>query len=394
MMDKDWSIGHIKRVLLCIIMSVFVHMLTVLGLLLLPEPDAPNRGSTQHESDRHSSAKRNIRIHRTQEAKQETPHFAKTSPEAQQEKPDKAEFEGRHNTQASGDNAAPRRQSDAPVPTMQGEDKKEIVTFDQERQEGALEHEGKQDTTPSPPQPIAVPSPHTGAPSSAASIGAPDNTANHHTNLGDGENNNSPEATHSAKIPIPTPEGDTLLQTRQEKARQQPVPSPPSARRGLRHIPTPTPHQSKRLPRRSVIVHDPSLADHAQQPAGFRTRERRSRSTGRFVMGRKPSLNVAATPRGRYEAEIYRRIARLWYAACDEHRGDIIPGSLTISLRINKQGRLRNMQLISRHGAGVIQQSFTLGAIRRATLPPMPPNVSADVVGDILELIIEFNFDT
>ena len=111
-------------------------------------------------------------------------------------------------------------------------------------------------------------------------------------------------------------------------------------------------------------------------------------------MGRKPSLNVAATPRGRYEAEIYRRIARLWYAACDEHRGDIIPGSLTISLRINKQGRLRNMQLISRHGAGVIQQSFTLGAIRRATLPPMPPNVSADVVGDILELIIEFNFDT
>ncbi len=391
-MDGNRSTGHLKRVLLCIIMSVFVHIFTVIALLLLSKPDTSNRGSAHHESERHSSTKRNIRILRTQVPQQETLPFAKTSPEAEQKKPDKADFEGRHNTRASGDDSAPKQHNDAPLPTMQGEDKKEIVTFDQERQAGDLAHDGKRDTAPTPPQLIAIPIPHTDTLTAPPGQGAPDNATNHHTNPGDGENNNSPEATRSAKIPTPTPEGDTLLQMRQKEARQQPIPSPPSARRGMRELPSLSPHSSLRAHRRRITVHDPSLANHAQ-PAGFRTRERRSRSTGRFVMGRNPSLNVAATPRGRYEAEIYRRIARLWYAACDEHRGDIIPGSLTISLRINKQGHLRNMQLISRHGAGVIQQSFTLGAIRRATLPPMPPNVSADMVGDILELIIEFNFD-
>lgn len=392
-MDKERNNGHIKRALLCIILSVFVHIVTVIGLLLLPKSSIQNPGSSYHESERHSPAKRHIRMHRTQPPSQEPPSFAKTSPEAAREKPDKADFEGRHNTRASGDDSAPKRHNDTPAPTMQGEEKKEIVTFDQERQAGDLEHDGKRDTAPTPPQPISAPAPPPKALTPPPGQGSPDNAENHHTNLGAGHNSNSPEATLSAKIPSPTPEGDALLQTRQEEAKQQPTPSPPSARRGLRDIPSLTPHASLRPQQRRVTVHDPSLADHAQ-PAGFRTRERRSRSTGRFVMGRKPSLNVAATPRGRYEAEIYRRIARLWYAACDEHRGDIIPGSITISLRINKQGNLRNMQLLSRHGAGVIQQSFTLGAIRRATLPPMPPNVSADMVGDILELIIEFNFDS
>lgn len=392
-MGKDWNTGHFKRALLCIVLSVFVHIFTLIGLLLLPKTDtSSNRASTPYENERQSSTKRHIRMHHTPSLPQAPPPFAKTSPEAEQKRPDKADFEGKHNTQASGDDSAPKRHNNAPLPTMQGEDKKEVVTFDQERQEGDLEHEGKRDTSPEPQQPMDEPSPRPDNLDPTSGQGLPANAANHHTNLGDGQNSNSPEATHSAKIPTPTPDGDTLLQTRQKEASQQPTPSPPSARRGLRNIPSLSPHRALHTHRRRVTVHDPSLADHAQPP-GFRTRERQSRSTGRFVMGSKPSLNVAATPRGRYEAEIYRRIARLWYAACDEHRGDIIPGSLTISLRINKQGHLRNMQLVSRHGASVIQQSFTLGAIRRATLPPMPPNVSADVVGDVMELIIEFNFD-
>lgn len=391
-MDEERNQRHFKRALLCIVLSVLVHIVTVICLLLLPKHGMQKKGAGHHDGEQEAPTQRLIRMHRTEPTPQEAPPFAKTPPDEEQQKPETVDFEGKHNTRASGDDAAPKRQSDAPLPTMQGEEKEEVVTFDQQRQEGELEHEGKRDSAPAPPQPIAEPTPLPDSLAPPPGMGSPDNTADHQTNLGEGQNNTTPEATHSATIPTPTSEGDTLLQTRQDEAKKKPTPSPPSARRGLRDITALSPHKATRPHRRRITVRDPSLADHAQAP-GFRTQERRSRSTGRFVMGRTPSLNVAATPRGRYEAEIYRRIARIWYAACDEHRGDIIPGSVSISLRIDKRGHLRNMQLLSRHGASVIQQSFTLGAIRRATLPPMPPNVSADVVGDVMELIIEFNFD-
>jgi hypothetical protein len=142
------------------------------------------------------------------------------------------------------------------------------------------------------------------------------------------------------------------------------------------------------------VFYDPSLAEWAQpHKPGFRTHERRSRSSGRFIFGRGAALNVLSTPRGEYEALVYRRVAHFWYMACDDHRGDIIPGKITISLRIDKRGRLDSMALIKRSGASISQQSFTFKAIRRASLPPMPPEVQTDVVGRLMELIFEFNFD-
>jgi hypothetical protein len=111
------------------------------------------------------------------------------------------------------------------------------------------------------------------------------------------------------------------------------------------------------------------------------------------VLGKGAALNVAASPRGQYEAMVYRQVAHFWYIACDEHRGDIIPGKITISLRITRSGQIDSMALIRRSGASVSQQSFTFKAIRKANLPPMPPEVQADVIGNLMELIFEFNFD-
>ena len=152
--------------------------------------------------------------------------------------------------------------------------------------------------------------------------------------------------------------------------------------------------QQKSTQRPPRIFYDPSLAEWAQpRKPGFRTHERRSRSSGRFVFGRGAALNVLSTPRGAYEAQVYRRVAHFWYIACDEHRGDIIPGKITISLRITRRGQIDSMALIKRSGASISQQSFTFKAIRKASLPPMPEEVQADVIGDLMELIFEFNFD-
>ena len=68
-------------------------------------------------------------------------------------------------------------------------------------------------------------------------------------------------------------------------------------------------------------------------------------------------------------------------------------GTITISLRINKRGQIDSMALIRRSGASISQQSFTFKAIRKASLPPMPQEVQADVIGELMELIFEFNFD-
>lgn len=392
-MDKEQNNEQLKRVLLCIVLSICVHIVTVLLLLSSPRQAGENITKGAISTATPPPPRYQLRLLPPQQQQQKQHPFAKTSVDAQQPiKPPTVDFEGKHNTKAAGDNSEAPRSSEAPLPTMQGEEKDEIVTFDQERQDGNLEHEGKRDTKPTSPLTLEEHSLQQETSTSTIRQGATANKENHHTNLGTGENNTAPQTTHTAKIPEPNPEGETLLQTRVENTQKDMEPSSPSANLGRTDGLSHTTHMPSLPNKQKITVFDPSLADHAQ-PVGFRTRERRSRSTGRFVMGRKPSLNVAATPRGRYEAEIYRRIARIWYETCDEHRGDIIPGTIVISLRIDKKGYLRNMQLISRRGAGVIQQSFTLGAIRRATLPPMPAQVAANIVGDIMELIIEFNFD-
>lgn len=168
-------------------------------------------------------------------------------------------------------------------------------------------------------------------------------------------------------------------QTLQPQQRLAPAPQPRSSSGGARN-------QARMKP-----VYDPSLPAHAQP--GFRTYERRSRSTGTFVIGRTPSLNVEATPRGRYEALLYRLIARSWYRACDEHRGEIIPGSLTIGVSIGRRGSIENLQLYGRRGASVHQQSFTFTAIRQAALPAIPDPVHKEMGCDILEMLITFHFD-
>jgi len=360
--------GNIFRkttaVALCLLLSLLIHLLFALLLLNLSEKKA-----AKPVADKVARA---IRLHRlaTKEKKDEKPPaeaeknkpFAKTDPDQAERRPEQEAFIGKRNARAASDEQARGYEGESSLPSLIGEKKEEIVTFDQKQQQGDLGHEGRRNSpdTPAPqPPPAPLQAPTQPRPSGAST---------------------------PALTPPPTsPGGDMDIgkqdcakaereneQKEQQQANTTPQPLPPAP---------PAPR----------FYRDPSLANPTR--AGFRTEERRSRNAGRFVLGRHASLNVAATPRGRYEAEIYRRIAYWWYRACDEHRGDIIPGKIVVSLRLNKSGRLVNMDLIRRSGAGVIQQSFTFGAIRQASLPPMPPAVQEEIVGDLLELIFEFVFD-
>ncbi len=389
---RDWG-----SLTLCVALSLLLHLGLAWALDLLPRDrharhHAPAARATRHVQVLRSTPR--AKKAGAEPVKRETERpFAKSSPDEPQMRPESADFIGSHDSVASGEPDAPQRRSDAPLPTMAGrESEAEMVTFDQERQDGTVEHEGKLAETPPPPPPSPAPP----APEQALASGLPEGlTEPEIAQSGEQQSaQTSPESTAAQNSPpSDTGEGLKLDELHTQDALtlslSTPSPAPLGLPEGAEHHTTAPPARS-RQPRGAV--YDPALTAEAQQ-AGLRTYERRTRSTGRFVFGSRPALNVAATPRGHYEAEVYRRIARMWYAACDEHRGDIIPGSITVSLRLTKSGSIDSMDLVRRRGASLIQQSFSFGAIRRASLPPMPREVQAGVIGKLYEMILTFNFD-
>ena len=385
---------RIPRVLLCVALSLLLHLLLGVILLLLPPPEpkkcaaAPGRGRAvqvlRTEARRKADAQKQQESPKLPDAPQPDKSFAKTSADTPQTMPDQPDYEGRHSTRAASAPDARHRQSDAPAPAQNGEEKEELVTFDQERQDGDLEHEGKNSAS-TPPAPQNLSSEPVAPPAEAPAEGLPECSADAQEN-GEAPETVTLDATRSLPLtPEPVDENSLLREepdTPLAEQRQQAAPEGMPGGAG-------TGRPSRPRQQAPTVFYDPSLA---RQP-GFRTHERRSRSSGRFVLGRGAALNVASTPRGMYEALVYRRVAHYWYIACDEHRGDIIPGTITISLRITRRGQIDSMALIRRSGASISQQSFTFKAIRKASLPPMPPEVQAGVIGELMELIFEFNFD-
>lgn len=392
---------HIPQVLLCVVLSLLLHLVIISLILLLPPPQHISQTEKERKArvvrllrtEIRKKADKKLQQEKTDAALNQNPDkqkaFAKTSADTPQARPDYPEYEGRRNTRAASAPDARHRASAAHAPAMNGEEKKELVTFDQQRQEGELEHEARvgNPTPPAPPTP-PQPQPPTSAATEPPAEGRPD-AAPSPISKGKDAADSQIDATNSLTL-----SDDLSGQLRlREEAPHTPMQSQKqeTARKGVPHGAGKS--ASRATPRRQKrAFYDPSLAEWAQKP-GFRTHERRSRSNGRFVLGKGAALNVASTPRGMYEALVYRRVAHFWYIACDEHRGDIIPGKITISLRITRRGQIDSMALIRRSGASISQQSFTFKAIRKATLPPMPPEVQADVIGPLMELIFEFNFD-
>lgn len=355
--------------LVCAVLSLLVHGGAAVGVVVLqnylPEPPLPGEVSR-------ASAAPKVRLLQVQPAEREKPPaFAKTDPDRPQESPEKPDFIGARDARAASDPHAYANRSEEHAPAMEGEpDRTELNTVEQKRQDGFIGSESA----------AAPPSPHAPSP---------------------------------VESPLPAPQPQQQSEAAAEKgspeepsgAPEKPAEQQPAAPREKEHdgqaeevADSGAEEQEKKgaeaepvlAPAPRKVYYDPSLTPEAQP--GFRTYERRSRSTGNFVVGRGASLNVSRTPMGSYQAHLYRLIAANWYAQCDEHRGDIIPGSITVSIRLNRRGRIVNMDLVRRRGAGILQQNFTLLAIRQTSPPPMPKEVQQEMVGDLLELFFTFIF--
>lgn len=186
---------------------------------------------------------------------------------------------------------------------------------------------------------------------------------------------------------------------------QEPAPGGAAMEPGEKtDMPLKVPQVSEQLPAPTVIqngaenvapstpkpLYDPAF--NAESQPGFKTSERKTRTTGRFSFGRQAAMNVAATPMGRYEAVIYRAVGICWYQQCDMNRDVIVTGTIRIRILVNKKGKVVDLRELSRSGASTVQKSFTLAAIQQAPIPEMPPEVARELVGDKLEMIFDFHF--
>lgn len=414
---------------LCLLLSLFAH--AALAWWALPfdfqrkTPEARRGGER-----RILLVQRKPKPHTTGVDKDEPkkePRWVKTSSEQKQQRPQEPDFIGRRSTTASGGRKQPDNREGELLPDQDGRERRgEIVLFDQERQEGDLAHDGKKRATPAPPSTPLPPSPPTRpAPSTALEQPTPSAAPTPPAQA-------APHSATAQKSPAPSgetaapglPEGKEGHKEAKTGRDQDPTPRTPVAsvrerkpdprRKDLLTTPVafntqpaiPIPSFGSPQGRSGTIAvlpagvapsaspsrrYDPSFTEESQP--GFRTQERRTRTTGRFVFGSNPSMNVASTPRGRYEELIYRRVAYFWYLECDANREMIVPGSIQIRILVNTQGQITSMDLLRRTGASVSQQGFTFRAIRSADLPPMPQVVRDDVVGNKMELVFTFNFD-
>ena len=365
---------------ICLLLSLLVHG-GLVALLVLTLPHAATSAKPGGNSKKYTLTLTRPQNKEQQEApaQEKNKPFIKTDSERPQIKPKDADFEGARDAQAEGMDIT-NRQNDSPAPTMEGEVKEERNVLEQKRQDGDVQHEGKitQETTqPSAPEQNETESSDTSSPPQQEPIPAAEqhlDTPQTKTEKSEQEQARELETTETAPVTPESPEHEQATE-------QTPPPaSPPKASLYPQH-------NAKRRP-----VYDPSQAPHAQPP-GLRTEEKRSRSTGRFVIGKRPSWDVEATPRGEYESHVYRLIASKWYFACDRHRGDITPGTLIILLRLDTKGRIVDMKRVSKRGAGILQESFTFNAIRQAQFPPMPPEVIKTLIGEQMEFFITFDFN-
>lgn len=328
------------------------------------------------------------------------------------------DYIGAHRTRGQGESQATGEKNQ---PTMTGEkpkSKADIVFFDQDAQEGPLEHDGSraQPKTSPPPSPGVTPPKalQTQAQPDLNPTPADQALAGQKEGGEEGDPDKTPQdleqkdSDPQEKQPSEQPARDLANfapppQQRETMPSKRIIPIPhdaiPPPMLSLKELQLPTaldlPHipslEQGTKPQSKTAVYDPAFPSDAQP--GFRTHERKTRSSGRFVMGSQAKLNVDASPTGRFEAWIYRAIASRWYKQCDINREFIIPGSLRIRLLVNTRGQITSMTTLSQQGASATQRSFTFLAIRQAPIPAMPPEVKSDLVGDSLELIFDFHFD-
>ncbi len=126
--------------------------------------------------------------------------------------------------------------------------------------------------------------------------------------------------------------------------------------------------------------------------AGFKPQKIRRAMEGTIAQRGNASLDVEATPLGRYLQVVVRVVTRDWQRACrrNENLMHVQPGFLRVNFVVAPDGHVLRASAVEQRDAGETQKIFTLNAVKQADLPPIPQEIVEVLEGGKLE--INFNF--
>jgi len=388
---------------MCLLLSVLAHLFLLAGSYEGAEAGrASPRGAEGGGRQVVVSARmvKKVEPHpegRRQAPKEHLPAIVKTNEEQESAtRPEAPKFQSNRNTRAEGGRKDPDSSRDMPAQDGVERENGEIVLFDQNRQDGDLSHErdGNKNAAPGaaanvPYQPLEPSMPPAGHPDSVDHSPNREGVPGKASEEGLARQNRRPAQERAMQLPhavtLPRPGEPEKPDALQELAKSiaKGADNPPLNLPNLNLPPNTRPAQKQPL-------YDPMF--NAESQPGFKTHEQKTKQTGKFSFGRRPTLDVEATPMGTYQAIVYRAIGEQWYRQCDLNRDLIVTGTVRIRILINKNGKVSSMRQTSRVGASEVQKSFTFLAIKLARLPAMPPEVRNALVGDSLEMYFDFNF--
>ena len=126
---------------------------------------------------------------------------------------------------------------------------------------------------------------------------------------------------------------------------------------------------------------------------GFRSEAQATAFQGSITRRSKiASLNVKATPRGKYMARVSKEIEKQWQRIFALNGHVVRSGTLRLSFTVNKDGKVKNMRTISEILGSQNQKGLTFQAIYAAKLPPMPAELKKSQQGEPIEFIYTFGF--
>ena len=125
---------------------------------------------------------------------------------------------------------------------------------------------------------------------------------------------------------------------------------------------------------------------------GYDREANRTRMRGTIGRRGESSLEVEDTVKGRYFAQLNKEVEKAWQRECILRREYILPGVLSVSFAVDEAGKVTGFRFDSRIAGGAIQEGFTMRAIQKAKIPPMPDEMKGELNGDRLEMNLTFFF--
>ncbi|MEP4078760.1 hypothetical protein [Haloferula sp.] len=297
--------------------------------------------------------------------------FARSSPEQASTPPENPRFIGERDTKATSD-AAPV--ADAPeMPSQKGEEPKygELETTESNYQDGYLAHE--LDGTPGEAQPAVMEQPENLVEETAAAESEEGGT----DEMVAREEDPAPPAEKLAETPFPVDRPVLPM---------EPEEDPKSAPEEVRE-------DAEKTEKKEEVAEKlkPTKPSPAGNP-GFRGNQRKTALKGSISRSGHSALDIEAGALGKYQAAIGRAIEKSWQRKVIENSDYVLPGTLSLRVVLDPNGKVRSVLTVNELGIGAIQRGFTHSAIRDARLPAMPAEVKKELDGDPLELLYNFIF--